>query len=154
MKNLNNLNNLNTKNFVYFNCNIKNVRTDDCVIRAIAAGTGESWERTARGLFDQMMETGYMMSTPECYGEYLKKKGWVQQKQIVRGDKRKVKLCELATKFDGHCVIHAGSGHVSYIERNKVWDIWSCEDRVAGVCWIPKNEVAQFNKVREEFMSL
>ena len=78
--------------FRYYNNNPHNKRTEDCVIRAIAAGTGDSWENTVRKLTEYMIETGYMLNTPELYGKYLKKIGWVKQKQPIHLNKQKMKV--------------------------------------------------------------
>lgn len=124
--------------FRYYNNNPHFKRTEDCVIRAIAIGTGESWEDTARKLTEYMIETGYMINTPELYGEYLKKIGWVKQKQPVYPNKKKMKIKDFVKKFKGRAVIHAGKTHVSYIEGGKLWDIWNCEDEIIGIYWTPK----------------
>ena len=46
--------------FRYYNNNPHHKQTEDCVIRAIAAGTGDSWEETARKLTEYMIKTGEM----------------------------------------------------------------------------------------------
>jgi len=129
--------------FHYYNCNPHNVRTDDCVIRAIAAGCGDSWEDTVRNLSKYMIKYGYHLSTPELYGIYLKDKGWVKQKQPSKKDGKKYTLHEFLEHFEykGHAVVHAGNGHVSYLADGYVWDIWNCEDSILGSYWVPKEEV-------------
>jgi hypothetical protein len=137
--------------FRYYNCNPHHKRTDDCVVRSIAAGTGDSWEDTAKGLFNEMMSTGYAMGCQECYGVYLKKKGWVKQKQVVRTNGKKVRVGELAKKFNGHIILHVGQGHCSYVADGCVWDIWDCSNEVAGSLWVPQEEISDFTRMREEF---
>lgn len=124
--------------FRYYNNNPHHKRTEDCVIRAIAAGTGESWEEVARKLTEYMIETGYMINTPELYGQYLKKIGWIQQKQPIHPNKTKMKVKDFVKQFQGRAVIHVGKAHVSYVDDGKLWDIWNCEDEIIGVYWTPK----------------
>lgn len=127
--------------FRYYNCNPKQKRTDDCVIRAISEATGESWEKTLRDLTEYMVETGDMLNTPELYGKYLSDKGWVEQQQPMCANHKKMKIKDFVKQFNGRAVIHVGDTHVSYVSDGKLWDIWNCENEVMGVYWIPKHEM-------------
>lgn len=126
----------NTSVFCYYNCNPHHKHTDDCVVRAIAAGTGDSWDKVLKDLTDCMLKEGYMFNTPELYGKYLKDNGWVKQKQPVKSNGKKVRIKEFLKTFKGEAIIHAGAGHVSYVSEGKVWDIWNCEDEIIGNYWI------------------
>ena len=126
--------------FRYYNNNPHHRQTEDCVIRAIAAGTGDSWEDVARKLTDLMIETGYMINTPELYSKYLKNIGWVKQKQPVHTDKKKMKVKDFIKQFEDKAIIHVGKAHVSYVEDGRLWDIWNCEDEMMGVYWTPKKK--------------
>lgn len=129
-----------TSVFRYYNNNPHFKRTDDCVIRAIAAGTGDSWEDTLKNLTKHMLKIGYMLSTPELYGDYLKKIGWIQKKQPLGRNKSEMKIKDFVLKFKGHAIIHVGSDHVSYVADGRLWDIWNCEDEIIGEYWIPESE--------------
>lgn len=129
-----------TSVFRYYNNNPHFKRTDDCVIRAIAAGTGDSWEDTLKKLTKHMLKTGYMLSTPELYGDYLQKIGWVQKTQPKYKNHKIMKIKDFVKTFDGHAIIHVGDDHVSYIADGKLWDIWNCEEEIIGEYWIPKSE--------------
>jgi hypothetical protein len=128
------------KVFCYYNNNPHSRRTEDCVIRAIAAGTGDSWEGALKKLTKHMIKTGYMLSTPELYGNYLQHIGWVQKAKPRYRNNREIKIKDFVKKFDGRAIIHVGDDHVSYIEDGKLWDIWNCEDEIIGEYWIPKSE--------------
>lgn len=123
--------------FRYYNNNPHHKRTADCVIRAIAAGTGNSWEDTARNLTEFMIKTGDMINTPELYGKYLKSIGWVQQKQPTYSDRKKMRVKDFVRQFDGCAVINVGKDHVSYVSNGRLWDVWNCEDEIIGVYWTP-----------------
>ena len=124
--------------FRYYNNNPHHKRTEDCVIRAIAAGTGNTWEETLRHLTEYMIKTGDMINTPELYGEYLKSIGWVKQKQPIYPDKKKMRLGDFARHFQGKAVVNVGRTHVSYVTEGKIWDIWNCENEIVGAYWTPK----------------
>lgn len=129
-----------TSVFRYYNCNPHSKRTADCVIRAIAAGTGGSWEKTLQNLTEQMIKTGYMLSTPELYGDYLEQMGWIKKRKPRYRNNKEMKIKDFVKKFEGHAIINVGDDHVSYIADGKLWDIWNCEDEIIGEYWIPKSE--------------
>jgi hypothetical protein len=126
--------------FMYYNNNPHYKRTEDCVIRAIAAGTGDSWEITLRNLTEYMIQTGYMLSTPELYGDYLEKIGWVHNDQPKYKNHKPIKIRDFVRGFNGHAIIHVGDNHVSYVADGKLWDIWNCEDEIVGEYWTPEFE--------------
>jgi hypothetical protein len=125
----------------YYNCNPHSRRTDDCVIRAICSSTGDSWEDTMRALAEWSIKTGYMLSTPECYGPYLESIGYVKQKQPSQKDGKKVRFKDFCKSFDGHAICHCGKTHVTYVADNHVWDIWNTEDEIVGVYWVHEAEL-------------
>lgn len=126
--------------FRYYNCNPHHKRTDDCVIRAIAAGTGDSWEKVLKDLTDYMLKDGHMLNTPELYGKYLTEHGWVKQKQPVQSDGRKMRIGEFVNKFKGCAIVHAGCGHVTYVAEGNVYDIWDTSNQIIGNYWTYKGE--------------
>ena len=125
----------------YYNCNPHHRLTDDCVIRAIASSTGETWENTLRALTDCCVRVGYMLNTPECYGQYLKELGYVKQKQPVHKNGKKVRFKEFVKMFDGHAIAHCGKGHITYVADNSAWDIWDVSDEVVGNYWVHEAEL-------------
>lgn len=129
-----------TSIFRYYNNNPHSRRTEDCVIRAVAAGTGDSWEETLKNLTAHMIKTGYMLSTPELYGDYLKHIGWIKMEKPCCVNNKEIKIKNFVKKFKGHAIIHVGDDHVSYIADGKLWDIWNCEEEVIGEYWIPESE--------------
>ena len=122
--------------FRYYNCNPHHRRTDDCVIRAIAAGTGDSWQKTLNNLTKYMLEEGYMLSTPELYGKYLEDNGWKKQKQPKQKDGKKLRIKDFVKNFKGCAVVHAGNGHVTYVAEGNVYDIWDTSNEIVGNYWI------------------
>ena len=128
------------KVFRYYNCNPHHKRTDDCVIRAIAAGTGDTWEKVLKDLTSYMLKEGDMINTPELYGKYLKDNGWVKQKQPIKSDGKKMRIGEFVKKFKGCAIVHAGCGHVTYVAEGSVWDIWDTSNEIVGNYWTYKGE--------------
>ena len=134
--------------YYYYNCNPHRRLTDDCVIRAICSATGDSWEQTLKELTEYSIKTGYMLNTPECYGEYLKDIGYVKQKQPILSGGKKMRFKEFVKQFDGHAVAHCGKGHVTYVADNSTWDIWNVSDEVVGNYWIHESEKDLVKKIK------
>ena len=133
----------------YYNCNPHRKLTDDCVIRAISSSTGDSWEKTLRDLTECCIKTGYMLNTPECYGEYLKELGYVKQKQPICKDGKKMRFKEFVKIFDGHAIANCGKNHITYVADNSTWDVWNVSDEVVGNYWVHKAELKFVKKVGE-----
>lgn len=125
----------------YYNCNPQRKLTADCVIRAICSATGETWETTLRDLTEYSIKTGYMLNCPECYGKYLKDKGFVKQKQIKDKSGKLIRFKDFCNKFDGHAVANCGKGHVTYVADGCVWDIWDTSEQTVGNYWVHKSEL-------------
>lgn len=125
----------------YYNCNPKHKRTEDCVIRAIASATGDSWEDVVKQLTEYMIKTGDVYNTPNLYGKYLKDIGWIKQKQPIYSDGSKMRIRDFVKKFNGHAIAHAGKNHITYIAEGHLWDIWNCENEIIGNYWVPDTEL-------------
>lgn len=126
--------------FRYYNCNPHHVHTDDCVVRAITAGTGDSWYEVVSDLSQYMLKYGYMMNTPETYGAYLKDKGWVQCKAPTKKKGASMTVGEFVKKFKGHAIVHVDDNHVTYVADGKIWDLWDPSTHTIGEYWIPEKE--------------
>jgi hypothetical protein len=129
--------------FRYYNCNPYNVHTDDCVIRAITAGTGSSWEEVVLSLSKYMLKHGYMMNTQETYGLYLKDNGWVKCQAPKKSKGADMTVGEFVKKFKGHAIVHVDDNHVTYIADGKIWDLWDPSTHIIGEYWVPASELKQ-----------
>ena len=127
--------------FRYYNCNPHHVHTDDCVVRAITAGTGNSWEEVVSNLSEYMLKYGYMMNTPETYSLYLKDNGWIKQSAPIKKKGSNMTVGEFAKRFKGHAIAHVDNNHVTYIADGKIWDLWDPSTHIIGEYWIPSNEL-------------
>ena len=121
--------------YVYYNANPKGKRTDDCVVRAIAEAEGRSWEDVLRQLVDYSIRTGYMVTAVENYTLYFEENGWKKMKQPVKRNKQKYKAYEFAKIYNGRCLAHVGTYHMSYLCDHSWYDIWDCTDGVVGNYW-------------------
>ena len=125
----------------YYNNNPLKKMTGDCVIRAIAAGLHKDWETVYRELTEYSIKIGHIQNSRNLYSKYLTDNGWVRQKRPNPINGKRMRLKEFAQKFNGHAIIQAGTGHLTYMENGKIFDTWNPEDSVLNSYWIPKNEV-------------
>ena len=133
----------------YYNCNHHHRLTDDCVVRAISAAMGQSWEKTIRDLTEYSIKTGWMIHTTRNYDAYLSDNGWIRQKQPVYKNGRKMKFKDFCRKFDGHAVANCGENHVTLCADNCVWDIWDTSEQIVGDYWVHKSELHLVKKIME-----
>lgn len=124
-----------TSPYRYHNENPKGRRTDDCVIRAIATATGQTWDDTLRGLTECAIKHKYMINTVELYDKYLKELGWHKNKQPRKTDNKRYRASEFVKDFDGIAVVNLGQNHVACIKEHQVWDIWNSSNEVIGNYW-------------------
>ena len=125
----------NTSTFTYYNANPKGKKTDDCVIRAICTALNEDYEKTARGLLEIALKTGYYTTDGKCFGKYLESKGWKKQKQPRKMDNTKYKGKEFVKYIKGTCLANIGGHHIVCIKDGKVLDIWDSTEGCIGNYW-------------------
>lgn len=124
--------------FHYYNANPEGRRTDDCVVRAIATATGQTWDETLMGLTQCALKHKYMLHCPELYGKYLNELGWTKQKQPKKSDNKKYRASEFVKTFKGTAVANLGQQHVACIKDGQVWDIWNSSEEIIGNYWVKK----------------
>ena len=75
-----------TATFHFHNENPKGKRTSDCVIRAIARATGQSWEEVLTGLYQVAMQLKTAPADKVCFDRYLGQQGWLKHPQPRKDD--------------------------------------------------------------------
>ena len=129
------LKNKSGKVFHYYNCNPQDRFTDDCVVRAVCTLMSIPWDVAMIELANSAIETGYMLNTPENYGQYLEYRGYKRHKQPTNNDGTKLKFKDFVKRFNGRAVVNCGKGHVTYVENNSAWDVWDVSNEIVGVYW-------------------
>ena len=121
--------------FQYYNANPKDKNTTDCVVRAIAAATGMTWEKTLMELTMCALQHKLMIHDPDLYTKYLKQIGWVKQKQPRKRNNKKYTGKEWVKQFKGDAIAHIGDHHIVYVTHGKVLDTWDSTDGIIGNYW-------------------
>lgn len=124
-----------TRWFHFHNENPKNNRAADCVFRAIATATGQTWEETFKGLCEVAFEKKLAPNETKCYAEYLKRLGWTKWNQPRHFDNTKWTGKEFVESEYGTAICHIGGHHISCCKEGRFWDIWDCTDGTIGNYW-------------------
>ena len=119
----------------YYNENPKDRKTDDCVVRAIATATGQTWDETLMGLTKCAIKHKYMIHCPELYGKYLEELGWHKNKQPRKKDNKRYRVHEFVENFKGTAVANVGAQDVACIKDGQIWDIWNSSYEIVGNYW-------------------
>lgn len=65
--------------YIFKNENPYGKMVDDCVIRAIATATGQSWDRTAHDLFEEQLAQKDLQNSNTVWGQVLRNKGFIKR---------------------------------------------------------------------------
>lgn len=119
---------VNTDYYEYVNVNPKGKHCGDCVIRAVAHATDQSWADVIRDLTELGIKKGYVAIDKSIYPKYLEAKGFIQMPEPRDADNKKMSIREWLQRGlrKGTYVINAGSHHVTVVKDGKVNDIWNC----------------------------
>lgn len=133
----------------YYNANPKSRITDDCYLRAICTGEGKAWGDVLQEMVNLTLKEGYIMGDAKLIDKYLKKHGWVRQKQPVKFSGKKYTIKEFLdiSGFKGHAIVNAGNCHITYFDDGYVYDIFDCTDRIMNSFYVPENEIEEINKI-------
>jgi len=131
--------------WVYLNLNPLKKRTGDCVVRACAFATGQSWDETYWELCEKGFDRAEMPAWNASWFAYLKDKGF--QRHIIPDT---CPECYQVRDFandhpKGTYVLFIpystdGVGHVVVVEDSVVYDTWNSSFEVPLAYW-QKGEV-------------
>ena len=115
-----------TATFHFHNENPTGRRTGDCVIRAIARASGDSWDDTLTGLFKVALKMKSELAYKDCYDRYLQEQGWTKGKQPRKADGTKYTVAEWYKKNPHATQVISVANHLTCMIDGKCNDIWNC----------------------------
>ena len=142
-----------TPSYHFYNANPKGKRTGDCVVRAISAATGKTWEEVLQGLTEIALKFKLMPNDDKCYSRYLESLGWKKEKQPRKDDNTKYtgsEFCELLDSENCEYILpyqssidtviaKIGGHHIVCIKihdyEHKVFDTWNSTGGCIGNYW-------------------
>lgn len=124
--------------FIKYNKNPKNRKTSDCVIRAIATATNNSWEYVYSKLAEQGIKKGLMINDSKNWIKYLEELGYKKQAMPRRKDRTRYTLEEFATELaeENKTYIVKIAGHLTVIKNKDLIDTWNCSYKSVGNYWV------------------
>lgn len=135
----------NTEYYTYDNVNPKGKICGDCVIRAIALATGQSWEQTVKELTELGLKKGLICNDQNLYPKYLESKGFIQCREPRDINNKKISVKEWMHEeqiYPGNhksvIVANVGSHHVTCIIDGTVHDIWNSSNQTMHKYWWKK----------------
>ena len=123
---------------VKLNLNPKGVKTGDCVVRAIAYATQQSWDDVFIGLNKIAFKKKRVFNDKVVYENYLKELGWEKQKQPRKMNGFKYTVDEFCENFRGVAIVTVAN-HMTAIADHDVVDTWDCGHKTIGNYWIREN---------------
>lgn len=120
--------------WVYANPNPCRTETEDCVVRAIAVATGQSWEKVHRDLCEMSRRNCTMPSVNWLWGKYLRRMGF---RQFLLPDS--CPECVTVRQFsrmypEGTYIVGTGRHAVAVIDGNWI-DAWDSGDEKPAYFW-------------------
>lgn len=106
-----------------FNPNPRGSSVGDCVVRAVAAATGQSWEQAYIALALTGYALGDMPSANRTWGAYLQKQGY--KRRMVEADCATCyTVADFAREYPHGVYVLGCSGHVLTVIDGEWWDSW------------------------------
>lgn len=116
--------------FALHNENPRGKKTTDCVVRAIARATGDSWATVLRQLCSVAETTGWFVNEKRCEDMVLLAHGFTKVKQPRKPDGKKYTIGELDQLCDcGGPVVVRCAHHLTVVVGGKVLDTWDCRGK-------------------------
>jgi len=103
----------------YYPVKYKKDRIGDCVIRAIAHGTGQDYMVVYNELFKRAMKIGNMPNAEETYEPYLFELGWRKNSPAKNARGKKIRLKDW--RIEETCIIIT-SKHLTCIKDGVLYD--------------------------------
>lgn len=145
---------------IRLNLNPKGIKACDCVIRAIAYATQQSWEDVYKELSEIGFKMKRMPNEKQVYEKYLEEHGWAKQKQPRKYDLTKYDVNEFikqstfmmhnyeSGEFDkapySKQIIVSVAKHLTCItwenDNYELCDTWDCGRKCVNNYWIKEEE--------------
>lgn len=124
--------------FVNYNNNPKQKRTDDCVIRALSLGLNKSWEDVYKDLTNLGIKKGLMLNDRNNWKQYLKDFGYKMEKMPKKLNGKRYTVEEFINElaYNKQTYIIKIANHLTVVKDKKLYDTWNCKNKCVGNYWI------------------
>lgn len=124
--------------FVNYNNNPKQKRTNDCVIRALSLGLNKSWEDVYKDLTNLGIKKGLMPNDRNNWKQYLKDFGYKMEKMPKKLNGKRYTVEEFINElaYNKQTYIIKIANHLTVVKDKKLYDTWNCKNKCVGNYWI------------------
>lgn len=122
--------------FIKYNANPKGWKTGDCVIRAVAAATQQSWDTVYEDLSKLGGKKCRMPNDPLVYSSYLKDKGFQEMKQMKHPNGKRYTIGDIVEKYPFSIVVMNCANHLTVAIAGHIIDLWNTEYKTGGKYWL------------------
>lgn len=120
--------------FVYYNPNPLNKKIGDCVIRAVAKVTNQTWEDAYIALAVKGFQLGDMPSANSVWGAYLKSIGFKRQ-TLPNTCPDCYTVSDFCEDYSAGIYVVATDGHVVAAINGDYYDTWDSGNEVPLYYW-------------------
>lgn len=125
------------KYFRYFQPNPDKVKEkDDCVIRALCAATGKTWEQVFDELVILARKNHDVIESIDIVLEYLEKQNFTLCKVNVKKGKKRPTMQKIIRENPGYTLVGQCANHVMAAKGGLVMDLWDSSDRPLYRYWM------------------
>ena len=123
---------------IKLNLNPKGRKACDCVIRAIAYATQQSWDKVYKDLFEIGFKMKRVAEEKQVYEKYLEDLGWQKQKQPRTYLNTKYTVNEFCKEIAASNKVYIVSvaNHLTAVADKEIVDTWDCGYKSVGNYWI------------------
>lgn len=124
--------------FVKYNNNPKQNKTNDCVIRAISLACNKSWVDVYMDLAKLGCKKGLMINDNKNWQAYLKSLGYQKQKMPKKQNNKRYTVKEFVDNLAdiNQIYIISIAKHLTVVKDKKLFDTWDCSYKCVGNYWI------------------
>lgn len=127
----------NSEFFCYYNANPRDLKRNDCVVRALSAALNKSWDEVFTELSDEALRRKLMPNEDLVFESILKKYGWRRHACPKKENHSRYSGKEfLQENPEIECVASIGAHHLTYMKDGVIFDIWDCSNNHVGKIWI------------------
>ena len=117
------------------NINPKGIKAGDCVIRAIAVTTEQTWDKVYADLCEIGFKMKRMPNEKSVYEKYLNNLGWIKHKQPRTILNSKLTILEFIEYQIERKAIISVANHLTCVDNFELIDTWDCSHKCISNYW-------------------
>lgn len=126
--------------FKEYNAHPRQIKTSDCVVRAISTALQQDYNKTRNELRALGKQLGSSYRTKKVYNAYLNKHGAILLRTMSKYDKTRCTGAWFANARPKGTYILRMAKHITACINGQIYDTWDCSEKMVYCAWwIPVN---------------